>query len=354
MKRIHVGRKSEAPSDMRYAGHSPDWRKALRFSDLRQHDRPRVVTCEDAENTVKIYSMDALFFSNLSVSHPVLRDHVRQGVEQARESHFSPDSETPPGVASSFAVLDAFLPWRGWPMGAMTEIMTDTVGCGELSLMLPAMARLTQEKRPILCIGAPHTLFAPALAQVGIDPVLVTQINPTSTLKHNKENLWSAEQALKTGLPGMVALWSPTHGHCPPETLRRLHLATIGRETMLIHFRGASCMSQPSPSWLRFGYAADDTHIRLQVLKCRGRLLTRPLITLDRASVQARLYGHFQATSALCNTIADGRTAVHTAPSVIAPQLSEYLPNYAVNYKAKTADTHAKFTAALSPLSTSH
>ena len=68
---------------------------------------------------------------------------------------------------------------------------------------------------------------------------------------------------------------------------------------MLIHFRGASSMSQPSPAWLRFGYAADDTHIRLQVLKCRGRELTRPLITLDRAAVQARLYGHFQAAHAL-------------------------------------------------------
>jgi hypothetical protein len=279
---------------------------------------------------------------------------VRLGVDEANERHFSLNGETTPGVASSFAVLDAFLPWRGWPVGTMTEIMTDTVGCGELSLLLPAMARLTQEKRPILCIGAPHALFAPALAQTGIDPAYVTQISPSSTRNHNKENLWSAEQALKTGLPGMVVLWSPTHGHCPPETLRRLHLSTIGRETMLIHFRGASCMSQPSPSWLRFGYAADDTHIRLQVLKCRGRLLSRPLITLDRASVQARLYGHFQATSALCHSITSGRTAVHNAPGVIAPQLAEFHPNHAVNYKAKTADAHAKLTAALSPLSTSH
>jgi hypothetical protein len=213
---------------------------------------------------------------------------------------------------------------------------------------------LTQEKRPILCIGAPHTLFAPALAQVGIDPTRVTQINPSSTLKHNKENLWSAEQALKTGLPGMVALWSPTHGHCLPEALRRLHLATIGRETMLIHFRGASCMSQPSPAWLRFGYAADDTHIRLQVLKCRGRLLTRPLITLDRASVQARLYGHFQATNALNHSIIYGRTAVHGALETTAQHIAEPHQNLAADYNAGTTRKHAQLTAVRSPLSTSH
>ena len=219
----------------------------------------------------------------------VVRDHVRLGVDDARET-------SSPGIATSFAVLDAFLPWRGWPVGAMTEIMTDTPGCGELSLLLPAMSRLTREKRPILCIGAPHMLFTPALIQAGIDPARITQINPSSTIaKNTKENLWSAEQALKTGLPGMVLLWSPSPMSVPPEALRRLHLSTLGRETMLIHFRGKSSMSQPSPAWLRFGFAADDTDIRLQVLKCRGRLLTRPLITLDRASVQARLYTRLRA-----------------------------------------------------------
>ena len=248
--------------------------------------------------------MNALFYSRLAANHPVVRDHVRLGAEENGDpSRFNRET---PGVASSFAVLDAFLPWRGFPVGAMTEIMTNTMGSGELSLVLPAMARLTQEKRPILCIGAPHTLFAPALAQVGIDSSRVSQINPACTQKQTKENLWSAEQALKTGLPGMVLLWSPAHAACPTETLRRLHLATIGRDTMLIHFRGASSMSQPSPAWLRFGYAADDSHIRLQVLKCRGRLLTRPLITLDRAAVQARLYGHLHALGALSVAVEDG------------------------------------------------
>ena len=264
--------------------------------------------------------MNALFYNQLAANSPVVRDHVQMGVDHVDFAHDNAASRSKnaqlTGIASSFAVLDAFLPWRGWPVGAMTEIMTDAVGCGELSLLLPAMACLTRQKRPILCIGAPHTLFAPALTQVGIDPARVTQINPSSSTKSAKENLWSAEQALKTGLPGMVVLWSPispnSHSNCTAEALRRLHLSTIGRETMLIHFRGASSMSQPSPAWLRFGYAADDTHIRLQVLKCRGRLLTRPLITLDRASVQARLYGHFQAAGALNSAIAVGLSPVTT------------------------------------------
>ena len=245
--------------------------------------------------------MDAVFYQQLIESDSLLRNHVQRGA--AAGLALGADESTGPGIATNFAVLDAFLPWRGWPVGAMTEIMTDTTGCGEMSLLLPAMARLTQEKRPILMIGAPHALYAPALTQAGVDPSRVTQINPSSTSKQAKENLWSAEQALKTGLPGMVVLWTAASQSVAPEVLRRLHLSTLGRDTMLIHFRGKSSMSQPSPAWLRFGFAADDTHIRLQVLKCRGRLLTRPLIILDCAAVQARLYAQLRAARSLSNAL---------------------------------------------------
>jgi hypothetical protein len=247
--------------------------------------------------------------AHIFAAEPGLQSQVRQG--------FEPIQNERPGVASSFAVLDAFLPWRGWPTGAITEIMTDITGCGELSLILPAMARLTQEKRQIICIGAPHELFAPALSNIeidtqftaGVDVSRVIQINAASSSKKYKENLWSTEQILKTGLAGMVVLWSTSP--CPPETLRRLHLAitTHAPETVFIHFRSSACMAQPSPAWLRFGFAADDAEIRLQVLKCRGRLLTRPLITLDRAAVQRRLYAQLRAETGLNIALSEGITS---------------------------------------------
>jgi len=112
----------------------------------------------------------------------------------------------------------------------------------------------------------------------------------------------------------MVVLWTPASQSVAPEVLRRLHLSTLGRDTMLIHFRGKSSMSLPSPAWLRFGFAADDTHIRLQVLKCRGRLLTRPLITLDRAAVQVRLYAQLRAARSL-----DKALELGLGPDVLSP-----------------------------------
>jgi protein ImuA len=251
--------------------------------------------------------MNAVFKHQLSAvqifaAEPGLQSHVRQGFAAT-------SSDERPGIATSFAVLDAFLPWRGWPVNAITEIMTDVVGCGELSLVLPAMSRLTQEKRQIICIGAPHELFAPALASAGVDAARVTQINSATAAKKHKENLWSTEQILKTGLPGMVVLWSTAP--CAPEVLRRLQLAisTYAPETVFIHFRSNACMAQPSPAWLRFGFAADDAEIRLQVLKCRGRLLTRPLITLDRAAVQRRLYAQLHAQRNLHIALSEGLEA---------------------------------------------
>ncbi len=270
--------------------------------------------------------MNAVFYRQLVANSALLNSHVQRANISSDVGEVASKAST--GIATNFAVLDAFLPWRGWPVGAMTEIMTDCMGSGEMSLLLPAMARLAQEKRPILMIGAPHSIYAPALVQAGIDPARITQISALSS-KQSKENLWSAEQALKTGLPGMVILWSPpclsTHmSTTTPENLRRLHRATLGRETMLIHFRDRSSMSQPSPAWLRFGFAADETYIRLQVLKCRGLLLTRPTITLDRTSVQSRLYAQLNAQRTLDSALElglrleSGRGACSAANSACA------------------------------------
>ena len=237
--------------------------------------------------------MNAHFYNQLAASALFGCDSARHGAAHvSADSACHPEALVTTGVASGFAVLDAFLPWRGWPMGAMTEIMTDSLDNSALTLLLPAMARLSREKRRILCIGAPHYPSTVALALSGIEPACITHINPSSISGNIEENLCSSELALNAGLHSMVLLWSRPDTNYSTQDLLRLHQASVGQKTMLIHFRGASCMSQPSPAWLRFGLAADDSHIRLQVLKCRGRLLSRPLITLDREAVRARLGEH--------------------------------------------------------------
>ncbi|MCS6997194.1 MAG: SOS cell division inhibitor SulA [Casimicrobiaceae bacterium] len=229
-------------------------------------------------------------------------------------------SPAPPGVATGFAVLDAFLPWGGWPVGAMSEILTERCGAGELSLLLPAMARLAAEKRPIVLIGLPHEVFAPALLQAGVDPHQVTQIYPGATVRDVKALLWSSEQILRSGSAALVVLWSLGRPEPPIEALRRLHLAGLGKTTSFIHYRAVSCRGQPSPAWLRCGFWPTAETIELEVFKCRGRLTARPRITLDRRAVEARLAAHLHARLALKRALSEGLSSESPPPIAAQPQ----------------------------------
>ena len=47
-------------------------------------------------------------------------------------------------VATGFEVLDACFPGGGWPVGALTEVFAEHQGVGELSLFMPALARMSR------------------------------------------------------------------------------------------------------------------------------------------------------------------------------------------------------------------
>ena len=68
-------------------------------------------------------------------------------------------------IATGHARLDRELPGGGWPTGALTEIISARRGIGEIGLLAPALARLTQAHRWIAWIAPPAQLHAPALAQ---------------------------------------------------------------------------------------------------------------------------------------------------------------------------------------------
>jgi len=55
----------------------------------------------------------------------------------------------PAALPSGFAALDAMLPGRGWPGNALTEIVLEREGIGEIRLTLPALARLQAQGRDI-------------------------------------------------------------------------------------------------------------------------------------------------------------------------------------------------------------
>ena len=77
---------------------------------------------------------------------------------------------TLPGVtvASGYPALDEELPGGGWPQGQLTEFFSAQAGVGELSLLLPALGRLSAAGGWLALVAPPCLLHAPAWAAAGV------------------------------------------------------------------------------------------------------------------------------------------------------------------------------------------
>lgn len=169
------------------------------------------------------------------------------------------------GIASGFPSLDEALPFAGWPRGALTEILLDNHGAGELELLMPALAQTSQQKTPQVWVAPPFLPYAPALQSAGID---LTQLLVTRC-KNTADQLWSIEQSLHTG--AMVLGW-PDSINTPQ--LRRLQLAAANGQTAGFLFRPLSSAQSPSPAALRLQVEREGQFLKLRIIKCRGRFFS--------------------------------------------------------------------------------
>ncbi len=194
---------------------------------------------------------------------------------------------TTPVIATGQRELDATLPGGGWPLQALTEICHARPGLGELSLMLPAFARAMEKNRWLLFVSAPHLPYAPALAAAGIDLERFAHLRCAT----NEQALWAAEQALRSGVCGALAIWL---GAAETNALRRLQLAAEGGRSLAVMFRPLVHADQASPAALRVALDGEQ----LRIVKCRGALgdvarfvmrRTTTGVSLHRAQESARV-----------------------------------------------------------------
>ena len=192
--------------------------------------------------------------------------------------------DTPPavsmsGLSSGFEALDRLLPGGGWPRGALTEIIVPQEGIGALSLLMPALARLSRSRRWLAWVSPPHIPYAPALAHAGIDLSRVLLVRP----KARTDGLWALEQTLRAGTCGAVMAW-PAKTLTPRE-LRRLQLAAEEGNSWGVLFRMDKAAEQQStPAALRLRLEATDHGLAVHILKRRGAWATGPVhLDLGRA-----------------------------------------------------------------------
>ena len=185
------------------------------------------------------------------------------------------------GLSSGFAELDALLPGSGWPRGALTEIILPHEGVGALSLLMPALAKLSRARRWLAWVSPPHIPYAPALAYAGIDLSRVLLVRP----KARTDGLWALEQTLRAGTCGAVMAWPAAN--LTTTQLRRLQLAAEEGNTWGILFRvGRTAEQQASPAALRLRLEATDRGLAVHVLKRRGAWAAGPVhLDIGRALV---------------------------------------------------------------------
>ncbi len=182
-----------------------------------------------------------------------------------------------PSLATGFSALDAELPGGGWPVAALTELLPEREGIGEIRMLLHAMANLTTRGRWIAWIAPPYIPYAPALQAAHIDLSRVLQVNTRSL----RESLWAMELALRDNSCGAVIAWPEKISY--PD-LRRLQLAAAGSQALAVLFRPPHAGTESSPAALRLHLQSCEGDLAVRIIKRRGNALSR-LIVLGRTSV---------------------------------------------------------------------
>lgn len=177
-----------------------------------------------------------------------------------------------PSVPSGFAELDVWLPGGGWPAGALTELYVERPGIGELQLVMPAAARLTQSECWITLVAPPYLPYAPALAVHGVELSRLLLVQTSAAA----ERLWTCEQALRAGSCGAVMAWL---NQVDERALKRLQLAAETSGALVLLFRSARSIPA-SPAALRLHVSRSESRTVVRILKRRGGGIPPP-IALD-------------------------------------------------------------------------
>jgi protein ImuA len=185
-------------------------------------------------------------------------------------------------LSTGFSELDARL-GGGWPKVGLVEILATHLGSGELQLLLPLLARVTQRPQARWCtlIAPPLNPYAPALAARGVNLARMLVVRTSKGPQRAPE--WATEQALISGACDVVLTWITQP--LKPRIVRRLQLATQRGRTLAFLLRpwSSRVAQEPSHALLRLGIEPDHDGVRLSILKSRGGVTGQWWLALDGA-----------------------------------------------------------------------
>jgi len=182
------------------------------------------------------------------------------------------NNQRTPGVAAHWPELERLV--GDWPRGAITEVVSAQDGIGELRLVLPAVAELSQcEARWVLWVAPPHIPYPAALAAAGVDLSRMLVLHP----RKDQDTLWALELALRSGSCSAVLAWPPA---LQDTQWRRLQLAAeAGNSLAFFFFRQGSAATVPVALRLELHPARQGVDV--DVRKRRGAMPARGMVALS-------------------------------------------------------------------------
>lgn len=168
------------------------------------------------------------------------------------------------GMSTGFSELDQALHLGGWPRNGSTELFCSQFGGGELELLWPGL-KTRCHQRPALWLNPPLLPFAPAIEQQGLNSLqhYLLHINIA------KEQLWAAEEALRSGAFSCLLSWFSSSS-LQDRQLRRLHLAAQEGDCWHLHFRDSASRQQSSPAPLRLLLQPSLNYLDIHIFKQSG------------------------------------------------------------------------------------
>ena len=154
----------------------------------------------------------------------------------------------------------------GWPVSALTELVTQQDGIGELSLLLPTIKHYTSEGKLCVWLDPPYQPYAPSLVNAGIplEKLLIVRS------KNSKEWLWAAEQSIR----GKVLLFAWSNKAQPRySALRKLQLAATESLAPAFLFSPHPALKAHSPALLRIELESLEPNVlSITLHKLRGKM----------------------------------------------------------------------------------
>src|SRR5688572_6230674 len=220
------------------------------------------------------------------------------------KGHARPGTSVAP-QPTGWQELDDALPTAGWPEAALSELLLPADGLGELRLLWPTLARLSQRKEAVIALVCPPYRPCPAAWQAAGIRLSALQL---ITASNPREALWATEQCLRSGACSAVLGWPRT---ADDRALRRLQVAAETGQALGFAFRPAKAAANPSPAALRVLLEAPG---RLRVLKCRGGLAPPQAIQipqLQHAAAQVRRHEQMPSPALPAHAPTPPRPSLH-------------------------------------------